>query len=81
MRSIDLINAQIAADTKQSEQSDAAPDMQAVIDKLDLLNTTMSAINDKLDTQKSETEQPKKKTAAKAEKKTEKEEAEDGDTE
>ena len=52
MRSIDLINAQIAADTKQSEQSDAAPDMQAVIDKLDLLNTTMSAISDKLDTQK-----------------------------
>ena len=81
MRSIDLINAQIAADTKQAEQSDAAPDMQAVIDKLDLLNSTMSAISDKLDTQKSETEQPKKKIAAKAEKKTEKEEIEDGDTE
>lgn len=80
MRSIDLINAQIAADTKQSEQSDATPDMQAVIDKLDLLNTTMSAISDKLDTQKSETEQPKKKTA-KAEKKTETEDAEDGNTE
>ena len=81
MRSIDLINAQIAADTKQTDKSDAAPDMQAVIDKLDLLNTTMSAISDKLDTQKSETEQPKKKIAAKAEKKTEKEEIEDGDTE
>lgn len=81
MRSIDLINAQIAASTKQADKSDAAPDMQAVIDKLDLLNTTMSAISDKLDTQKSETEQPKKKTAAKSEKKTEKEETEDGDTE
>lgn len=80
MRSIDLINAQIAADTKKTDKSDAAPDMQAVIDKLDLLNTTMSAINDKLDTQKQETE-PKKKTAAKTEKKTEKEEIEDGDTE
>ena len=81
MRSIDLINAQIAASTKQADKSDAAPDMQSVIDKLDQLNTTMSAINDKLDTQKQETEQPKKKTAAKTEKKTEKEEVEDGDTE
>lgn len=81
MRSIDLINAQIAAGNKQSDQSDAAPDMQTVIDKLDLLNSTMSAISDKLDTQMSETEQPKKKAAVKAEKKTEKEDAEDGDTE
>lgn len=81
MRSIDLINAQIAANTKQSDKSDAAPDMQAVIDKLDLLNTTMSAINDKLDTQKQETEPSKKKTAAKTEKKAEKENVEDGDTE
>ena len=81
MRSIDLINAQIAADTKKTDKRDAAPDMQAVIDKLDLLNSTMTAISDKLDTQKSETEQPTKKTAAKAEKKSEKEDAEDGDTE